>query len=355
MRPHGGDPEKQWRFQSLRRPNKLNEYVKRENHPLPAVDTTLGRLAGSRVSSKIDTNSGFSQIKLAWESRPLTTVITPWSRFCFDMLPFGISSGSEKFQKNMNLILQGLDGVECIIDDVLVHGKDQTEHDQRLEAVLKRLVEAGVTLNLNKCRFSTDRVKFLGHVISFSGIEADPDKLQAIADLPPPQNVQEVRTFLGMVNQLSTFSEHLAEKTKTIRDLLQKGNQWTWEREQQKAFEQIKSDLTQAPVLALYDPNKETKVTADASSFGLGGVLLQLQLDDSWPPVSFMSRAMSPTETRSAQIEKEALALTWTCERSWEYVVEKSISVETDHKPLVPLLSTHTLDQLPPRIQSECD
>ena len=241
--------------------SKLNEYVKRENHPLPEVDTTLGRLAGSRAFSKLDANSGFWQIKLAWESRPLTTFITPWGRFCFNVLPFGISSGSEKFQKNMSLIPQGLDGV-------LVHGKDQTEHDQRLEAVLKRLVEAGVTLNLNKCQFSTDRVKFLGHVISFSGIEADPEKLQAIADLPPPQNVQEVRTFLGMVNQLSKFSEHLADKTKSIRDLLQEGNQWTWGREQQKAFEQIKSDLTQAPVLT---PNKESKVAANASSFGLLG------------------------------------------------------------------------------------
>ena len=208
-----------------------------------------------------------------------------------------------------------------------------------------------MTLNLDKCQFSTDRVKFLGHVISFSGIEADPEKLQAIADLPPPQNVQEVRTFLGMVNQLSKFSEHLADKAKSIRDLLQKGNQWTWGSEQQKAFEQIKSDLMQAPVLALYDPNKETKVAADASSFGLGGVILRLQPDNSWRPVSFISRAMTPTETTYAQIEKEALALTWACERSWEYIVGKSISVETDHKPLVPLLSTHTLDQLPPRIQ----
>ena len=136
----------------------------------------------------------------------------------------------------MNLILQGLDGVECNIDDVLVHGKDQNEHYQRLEAFLKRLVEAGVTLNLNKCQFSTDRVKFLGNVISFSGIEAEPEMLQAIADLPPPQNVQEVKAFLGMVNQLSKFSELLADKTKTTRDLLQKGNQWTWGREQQKAF-----------------------------------------------------------------------------------------------------------------------
>ena len=107
------------------------------------------------------------------------------------MLPFGISSGSEKFHKNISQILQGLDGVECNIDDVLVHGKDETEHDQRLEAVLKRLVEARMTLNLDKCQFSTDRVKFLGHVISFSGIKADPEKLQAIADLPPPQTCKK--------------------------------------------------------------------------------------------------------------------------------------------------------------------
>ena len=125
----------------------------------------------------------------------------------------------------MSQNLKGLDGVECNIDDVSVHGKDQTEHDLRLEAVLTCLVEAGVTLNLDKCPFSTDRVTFLEHVKSSSGIEADPEKLQAIADLPPSQNVQEVRTFLGMVNQLNKFSEHLTDKTNGIRDLLHKGNQ----------------------------------------------------------------------------------------------------------------------------------
>jgi len=126
-----------------------------------------------------------------------------------------------------------------------------------------------------------------------------------------------------------------------------------WGNAQQKAFNQIKVDLARAPILALYDPNKETKVAADpdASSYGLGGVVLQLQPDKSWRPMSFLSRALTPTESRYAQIEKEALALTWACERSWEYITGKSIYVETDHKPLVPLLSTHSLDQLPPRIQ----
>lgn len=110
----------------------------------------------------------------------------------YPFLSIRVSSVSEKFQKNMNQILQALEGLECSIDDVLVHGKNQEEYDERLEAVLKRLVEAGVTFNLDYCNF-------LRHVISSRGIEADTDKLQAIPDLPPPQNVQEVRTFLGMV------------------------------------------------------------------------------------------------------------------------------------------------------------
>ena len=129
----------------------------------------------------------------------------------------------------MNQILQVLEGAECNIDDVLVRGKNQEKHDERLEAVLKPLVIAGVTLNLNKC-------KFLGHVVGSRGIEADPDKLQASPDLPPPQNLQEVRTFPDMVNQLSKFSENLGDKTKS-KELLCQGNQWTWGTELQKAFE----------------------------------------------------------------------------------------------------------------------
>ncbi|PFX34624.1 WD repeat-containing protein 3 [Stylophora pistillata] len=200
------------------------------------------------------------------ESRPLTTFITLWRRFCFNVLPFGISSGSEKFQKTINQILLDLEGVECNIDDVLVHGKEQQQHDERLEAVLKRLLEASVTLNLDKCVFSTKQVKFLGHVISSNRVEVDPDKIIAITDLPPPTNLQEVRTFLGMVTQLRKFSDHLADKTRSIRELLLKGNQWKWGNAQQKTFEQIKVDIVRAPVLELYHSNKETKTNSHQES-----------------------------------------------------------------------------------------
>ena len=273
---------------------------------------------------------------------------TPWGRYCFNMQPYGISSGSEMFQKCMSRILEG---VECNIDEVLVHAPIIELHDYRLQKVLERLSEAGVTLNNDKCTFRVPKIKFLGNVVSANGIEVDPDKVAAVVNLPAPKNVHEVRVFLGMVNHLSKFAEHLADKTKPIRDLMQKDSQWVWGTPQQQAFEEIKSILTAAPVLALYDPNKDTKVSADASSFGLGGVLLQKQEDQTWRPVMFISRALTPVECRYAQIEKEALALTWACERFSDYIVGKSILAETDHKPLVPLLTTRTLDEVPPRLQ----
>ena len=154
----------------------LNESVLREVHPIPKVDDVLGKLAGATVFSKLDANSGFWQIPLAAESRLLTTFITPFGRYCFNKLPFGISSAPELFQKRMSKLLEGLDGVVCLMDDVLIFGRDQQEHDARLIKVLERVQSAGVTLNAGKCELSKPSLKFLGHCIDKNGVRADPEK-----------------------------------------------------------------------------------------------------------------------------------------------------------------------------------
>ena len=330
---------------------KLNESVLRETHPLPSVDYTLAKFGGAKMFSKMDANSAFWQRKLSNESRLLTTFITPWGRFCFNRLPYGISTGSEQFQRCMNELLEGLEGVEVQIDDIIVHGSDVAEHDKRLNKVLKRLSQANITLNKAKCEFGVKSVKILGHIVSSEGITPDPSKIKAIVSLPKPKNVKELRSFLGMVNHLSKFANHLATLTTPLRDLLCKENQWKWGPIQDKSFLDIKHCLVSSPVLALYDPNRETKINADASSYGIGGVLLQKQDEGVWKPVSYMSRALSETERRYSQIEKECLAFTWMCERSSDYILGKPIVGETDHKPLVPLLTKCTLEQVPPRIQ----
>ena len=329
----------------------LNERVCRERHPLPAVDQTLAQLAGAKIFSKLDANSGFWQIPLSPDSALLTTFITPFGRYCFHRLPFGITSAPEHFQKRMSGLLTNLEGIICMMDDILVHGRTSEEHDERLNKVLHRLQSAGLTLNRQKCQFSKTQVKFLGQVIDQTGIRPDPDKVAAIRNVPTPVNVGDVRRFLGMVNHLSKFSPNLANKTKPLRELLIKRNQWVWEDPQRRAFQEIKETLVSDTVLALFDPNHDTVVSADASSFGLGATLLQKQPDGELKPIAYISRSMTPTEQRYAQIEKEALAFTWACERFSDYLIGLSFHIRTDHKPLVPLFSSKKLDELPIRVQ----
>lgn len=328
----------------------LNQYVCREKYVLPSVDQSLGMIAGARVFSKLDANMGFWQIPLDEESAKYTTFITPYGRFHFKRLPFGINSAPEHFQRVMADVIEGLDGVICHIDDLLVWGKDQEQHDTRLHALLEKLLRAGVTLNKEKCELSKSEVVFLGHVITTSGIRPDPEKTQAIRDMKEPTNVSELRSFLGMVNQVGKFIPQLAEKDKALRDLLSKKNCWLWGADQAAAFRVLKEALTSPPILAMYDTSRDTKVSADASSYGLGGVLLQ-KWDSEWRPVAYASRSLSPTEQRYAQVEKEALGLTWACERFRDFLLGKHFCLETDHKPLLSLLGAQALDLLPPRIQ----
>ena len=192
----------------------------------------------------------------------------------------------------MNEILKGIEGVLCLIDDVLVFGKDKEQHNLRLAMFFERLRSAGVTLNPDKCEFLKSRLTFLGHVIDENGIRPDPEKIAAITKMQPPTSVTELRRFLNMANQLDNFCPHLATLTKPLRELLSKRNSWFWSSIHNKAFEEVKTELTKSTVLAMYDPRAETKVSADASCFGLGAVLLQ-KFGERWKPIVYASRSMT--------------------------------------------------------------
>ena len=166
-----------------------------------------------------------------------------------------------------------------------------------------------MTRNKEKCEFNQESLYFLGHRIDRNGVAPDPNKTAAILKMETPKTVSELRRFMGIVNQLGKFSPHIADLSKPLRELLSTKKAWVWNHAQDTAFEQIKLELTRPVVLALYDPSAELKVCADASAYGLGAVLLQKHSTIDWKAVAYASRALSETESRYSQLEKEALAL----------------------------------------------
>ncbi|UYV69910.1 K02A2.6-like [Cordylochernes scorpioides] len=329
----------------------LNKFVKREHYPIPSVEYTLAQMGGAKLFSKLDANSGFWQIPLSEESSSLTTFLTPFGRYRFKRLPFGISSAPEVFQRKMSNLLESQSGVNCHKDDIVIWGATQEEHDERLRCVLRKLQDSGLTLNKEKCIFSVKEIKFLGHLITERGVLPDPKKVQAIREFPSPSSISEVHRFLGMVNFTDKFIPDLSTILHPLNQLLVKRNDWRWDSAQEEAFEKVKKLLSTSPTLTLFDPNLPTTVSADASSYGLGAVLLQKSEDGYQKAVAYASRTMSETEKRWAQIEKESLAIVWAYERFQDYLMGNTFSIETDHKPLIPIFSTKNLDEMTPRIQ----
>ncbi|XP_034243498.1 uncharacterized protein LOC117646566 [Thrips palmi] len=341
---------------------ELNRSVRRERYMMPAVDELLALLGNAKWFTKLDANHGYYQLVLTEASKKLTTFITPFGRFCYNRLPMGLTSAGEHFQKRISEVLAGLDGVIHLADDILVHGDQRGQHDVRLRAVFVRLKDQRVTLNRKKCEFATQRTRFLGYIIDAGlGILPDPAKVEAIVGMPRPACAGDVNRFLGMVNYQLKFLEHLSTMTQPLRDLRREDVEFVWLDVHDKAFQAIKDKLVSAPALAFFDPKKRSRVSADASSFGLGAVLEQLHesweyngavLRDIWRAVYYASRTLTDTESRYAQIEKEALALTWACEKLEIFIIgDSDLVLRTDHKPLLSLLGQKPLSELTPRLQ----
>ncbi|XP_054259897.1 uncharacterized protein K02A2.6-like [Macrosteles quadrilineatus] len=291
------------------------------------------------------------QVSLDETSQDLTTFLTPFGRFKFLKLPFGISSAPEIFQQLVNKTLNGQKNAVAHMDDIIVWGKTKEEHDHALEEVLGKLQNAGFTLNKGKCQFSQKSLTFLGHQLSRDGIKIDESKVEAITKLPPPTNIAGVQRFIGMVNFVGKYIPNKSQILKPITDLLSTRNEFVWGKTQNIAFEEIKSLLASAPQLAFYDSSRPTMVSADSSQTGLGGVLFQQQVDNKWKPISYISRTLTESEKNYSNIEREALAVTWSCDKLKQYIIGKDIIIETDHKPLVSILTNKDLNDLTPRIQ----
>ncbi|XP_064410442.1 uncharacterized protein K02A2.6-like [Latimeria chalumnae] len=287
-------------------PKELNESIRREHHHIPTRNEILGEMAGAKMFTILDASNGFWQISLSKNSRKLCTFNTPFGRNCFKCLPFGLTSAPEIFHRTMQQMLDGVEGVKVYIDDILIWGATESEHDERLERVLQIARNNGLKLNKMKCQFKKTELLYLGEIISHAGVKPDPAKVQAIERMPSPTNKKELQKFMGMLNYLSKYIANLSDKTKKH------------ERSVNKCF----------------DINRQTKISTNASKEGIGTVLLQLD-DIEWRPLAYASHAFTNTEYKYAQIEKETLGIAFGCEAFHNYVYGIHFKIETDHKPLL--------------------
>ncbi|XP_003729725.2 uncharacterized protein K02A2.6-like [Strongylocentrotus purpuratus] len=326
-------------------PRPLNLVLKREHYPLPVLDDILPQLSNATVFSICDLKDGYLHCVLDDDSSLLTTFATPWGRYKWKRLPFGLKVSSEIFQKRLHLALDGLQGVRCVADDIIIWGNSDAEHDTRLQSLLQKCQTVGIVLNKEKCQFRLKEISFLGHIVSNSGLKADPSKIDAILNMSSPTCKDDIHRLRGMVNYLARYLPKLSDVMKPLNDLTHNNSAWTWDSNHDKAFRLLKEMLIQAPVLAFYNQSKPLQIQTDASATGLGAVMLQ-----DGQPIAYASRMLSDPETRYSVIEKEMLAIVFALEKWNQFTFGRKTTVYSDHKPLECIVKK-ALDKAPKRLQ----
>lgn len=252
---------------------------------------------------------------------------------------FGVSCAPEIFQKTMETILAGLDGIIIYLDDIVVFGSTKAEHDKRLRELLKRLDQYGVLLNNRKCQYGVNEIEFLGHVLNPEGVKPTENRVKAIKCFREPETVSELRSFLGLVTYVGRFVPNLAGKTEPLRKLLRAGSTFRWKQEQSAAFQEIKEAVCSIGYLGFFNRGHRTKLVTDASPEGLGAVLLQANDKGETRIIAFASKALTDLERKYFQTEREALAIVWAVEKFSLYLLGTRFQLITDCKALKYLFS----------------
>ena len=281
----------------------LNPALQVDQYPLPKIEDIFANLAGGEKFTKLDLRQAYLQLHLSEDSKPLLTINTHKGLYRYHRMTYGISPAPSIWQRTIDTILQSLPGVQCILDDMIITGKNDAEHLANLDRVLQRLEQYGSRVNKDKCFFMQERVTYCGHEIYKSGLWKTKDKVDAVLNAPVPQNVAQLRSFLGLINYYNRYLPNLAPVIKPLNELLEKNRKWVWFDACQKAFENVKQLITSEPVLTHYDPKAPVRLACDASPYGLGAVLSHVMSDGSEKPIAFASRSLTKAERNYAQID----------------------------------------------------
>lgn len=334
-------------------PSNLNTALKDTKQQLPTLDEILPELNNAKVFSTMDAKKGFWMIQLSEKSSKMTAFWTPFAKYRYLRLPFGISTAMEIFQKKMLEITNGLRGIHVLADDILIvgygntHQEAQKDHDKNLENLFVKLDKANVKLNKEKTKLCKNEIKFYGHILTENGVKPDESKVSAILNMPKPTCKEDLFRFLGMVTYLSRYIKNLSDISETLRKITHQDEMFVWKNEQEECFKNIKKNIANATLLKYYDPIKPVTIQTDSSSFAMGCALIQDNV-----PVAYASKTLTETQRNYAQIEKEMLAIVFACNRFDQYICGRSnVTIETDHSPLVSIFKKPLLKS-PKRLQN---
>ena len=245
---------------------RANEAIIRERHIIPKVEHIVSELHGAKFFSKFDLREGYHQIELHPDSRDITTFATHKGLYRYKRLIYGVSSAFESFQKQVESVIAGCEGVRNISDDILVWAETEEQHNQRLNEVLSRLSNAGLKVNKEKCIFKADHLPFAGHELSADGVSPQKSRIEAITNMPHPTSATGARSFLGMINFCKQYIRDYSSITAPLRLLTKKCQRFFWGPEHQKAFDTLQDQLISAEVMAFYNPDPYTAIKVYPSS-----------------------------------------------------------------------------------------
>ncbi|KAM0729433.1 Retrovirus-related Pol polyprotein from transposon 297 [Formica fusca] len=315
---------------------KLNDLTIGDSFPLPNITDILDQLGNAKCFTTLDLASGYHQIPMEEGDKCKTAFSTPHGHYEYNRMPFGLKNAPATFQRLMNSILIGIQGIKCLVylDDIVIYGASLQDHNKRLIEVLRRLRENNLKLQPDKCEFLRKEVTYLGHIITENGISPDPSKLEAVRNFPTPRKVKDIQAFIGLAGYYRKFIENFSKIAKQLTKLTKKKNKFEWTQEQQQAFEMLKEKLTTAPLLKYPDFEKEFIVTTDASDYAIGAILSQGEIGQD-QPIAYASRILARAEQKYNTTEKELLAIVWAVKHFRPYLYGTKFTIVTDHKSLV--------------------
>ena len=323
-------PKKDLTVRFLTDLRELNKRIKRYPYPIPNIQDLLMKLKGFQWATTLDLNMGYYHIELCPASKKLCTIVLPWGKYEYQVLPMGLSNSPDIFQENMSNLFADFDFVREYIDDLLITTSGSLEdHLQKVEQVLQRLKKAGLTVNAKKSKFCRSEVEYLGYLITREGIKPQAKKVQALHNMATPRTRKELRSFLGLVNYYRDMTVRRSHIIAPLTKLTSKKVPFVWKDVHQKAYEKIKMVLSKETLLRYPDFSKEFEIHTDASQLQIGAVIAQ-----EGKPIAFYSRRLTDCQTRYTTTERELLAIVETLKEFRNILLGQKIVIHTDHKNL---------------------